>query len=196
MAGRARIDPRELRGIVAGTSRTLGGLLVCLFLLAIVLPEPAAAGTIYRWVDEKGEVHFSNVPDDVPADQEPTAVIKGTPTPLSSGASHPVVAEDGEDDEGEVTSQPETGAERSLASSALRREYRQTTMRIEEIDNELASLRKARMRWDDKANPAVGGARATGAAEVRSPEEKALEKQREELAQQAEDIRKQLGKLK
>jgi len=82
----------------------------------------------------------------------------------------------------------------SLRRNALERDLRATEKKIRDIDAKLASLARARGQHA-KGSAATGGV-GTVAVDVRSEEEKALEAEREPLAQHAVEVRNEAARLR
>jgi hypothetical protein len=132
--------------------------------------------------------HFSNVPTDLPADRD-VARIPVEPEPVATEEYEDAAVP------GTAGSAAPSPAEVSLARDSLHKEYRKITARIDAIDKELKDLASARTRWLREANPATGDTPATGAADVLSPEEETLAKERSNLELQAKDMKKAMGDL-
>jgi len=88
MAGGARVKKSD-RG------RGCGRVIVLAASLAVVVAVPAvgASGDIYRWVDEDGRVHYSNVPSRMQSREEPVVVPLPSETPPPS---EEIVPQEGE----------------------------------------------------------------------------------------------------
>jgi len=192
------------------------GLVVALVAAVVALIATTCSATdFYRWVDESGRVHYSNAPSEVPAGKSATRVTMKEGA-MSSGASHRQAGteadgeaeekvEAGDDDvetrvpppsgvAGQKSRQP-TSAQVSLARYDLRRELTDAEAQAADIDRKLGELAEVRMQHANRPHPSVGGLRAVGAADVRSPEEEALEERRKGLTKQIEDIRARLAAL-
>jgi hypothetical protein len=186
--------------------RTLIGIVLCG--ATIVCSASEAAADFYRWVDSKGVEHFSNVPTDLPAGRgvaripvEPGKVADEEAAAADEGAAARENAAAGGAGDGAAAGTAgstvgRTRAEASLARDSLEKEYRKVTARIDAIDKELKELATARTRWAHGENPATGDTPATGAADVLSPEEEGLAKERGDLEQQAKDMKKSMADLK
>lgn len=151
------------------------GLMVGLLALA----APAWADEIERWTDAAGNVHYRNVPGPRTGDAPDAAVA-------------PAVHNDGAADTDSDTDAYSTSA--SLRRNALERDLRATEKRIRDIDAKLASLARARGQHA-KGSAATGGV-GTVTVDVRSEEEKALETEREPLAQHAVEVRNEAARLR
>lgn len=174
--------------IGARGGRTLIGFLLC-GATTIVHVAPAASADFYRWVDSKGVEHFSNVPTELPADRDVARIpVEPERMPAEEYEDAVVPGTAG-------SAAAPTPAEISLARDALHKEYRKITARIDTIDKELKDLASARTRWVREANPATGDTPATGAADVLSPEEEELAKERSNLELQAKDMKNALADL-
>jgi hypothetical protein len=153
-------------------------------------------------------VHYSNAPSEVPAGKAATRVTMKEEA-VSPGASHRQAGTepDGEAEEkvearvpppsgvaGQKSRQP-TSAQVSLARYDLRRELTDAEAQAADIDRRLSELAEVRMQHANRPHPSVGGLRAVGAGDVRSPEEDALEERRKGLTKQIEDIRARLTAL-
>src|SRR5262245_23680567 len=154
--------------------RTVG-----LMLGLLALAAPAWADEIERWTDAAGNVHYRNTP--------------GPQTGDDSDATAPAAvhgdAAAGTDSDADVYS---TSA--SLRRNALERDLRATERKIRDIDAKLASLARARGQHA-KGSAATGGV-GTLAVDVRSEEEKALETEREQLAQHATEVKNDAARLR
>ena len=185
-----------------GLGAALGAAVVAL------IATTCSAADFYSWVDKSGGVHYSNAPSEVPAGKAATRVTMKEEA-MSSGASHRQAGTeaDGEVEEkvearvpppsgvaGQKSRQP-TSAEVSLARYDLRRELTDAEAQLADIDRRLSELAEVRMQHANRPHPSVGGLRAVGAADVRSPEEEALEERRKGLTKQTEDIRARLAAL-
>lgn len=183
-------------------------------LAVLVVVSVAAAGDIYRWVDENGEVHYSNAPSRMQSREEPVRVPVPAETPA---ASEQLAPEDGGGETGagggeaageSVTdaTAPDavapnaaagggeapplgTAAQTTLQRISLESDYRRARARLKEVDRELAELAAARTRFAVEGPPSVGGEAAVDAPDVRSPEEIALEEERQALVARLDDIR-------
>ena len=151
------------------------GLMVGLLAFA----APAWADEIERWTDAAGNVHYTNAPGPRTGDESDAT---------AAPAAHGDAAADTDSDAGAYS----TSA--SLRRNALERDLRATEKRIRDIDAKLASLARARGQHA-KGSAATGGV-GTVAVDVRSEEEKALEAEREPLAQHAAEVRNEAARLK
>jgi uncharacterized protein DUF4124 len=145
----------------------------------LTLAAPAWADEIERWTDAAGNVHYRNTPGPRTGDE-------------SDGAAAPAAHGDtaaGTDSDADTYS---TSA--SLRRTALERDLRATEKRIRDIDAKLASLARVRGQYA-KGSAATGGV-GTRAVDVRSEEEKALETEREQLAQHAAEVRNDAARLR
>ena len=149
------------------------GLMVGLLALA----TPAWADEIERWTDAAGNVHYRNTPSPRTSDDSDSAA---PPAAAGSAAADP-------DADTYSTSA-------SLRRNALERDLRATERKIHDIDAKLASLARARGQHA-KGSAATGGV-GTLALDVRSEEEKALETEREQLAQHATEVRNDAARLR
>jgi len=227
MAGGTYIGERESLSALHGTAvvsqeregpvprarlvslRGQGGVMVVVLLtvmIAMLVPTRSTAD-LYRWVDESGRLHYSNVPAEIRPGKEATRVSdEEAGKPARPDSRMPTEAGAGVEEKAGAGVRPEssaageipkasTGAELSLARSELRQQLAEAESLAAEVDRKLDALAKTRLKWANKANPAVGGAMAVGAAEARSEEEEALEKRREELTKQIEEVRTRLAEL-
>jgi len=151
------------------------GLMVGLLALA----APAWADEIERWTDAAGNVHYTNSPGPRTGDDSDAT---------AAPAAHQGAATDTDSDADTYS----TSA--SLRRNGLERDLRATEKRIRDIDAKLASLARARGQHA-KGSAATGGV-GTLAVDVRSEEEKALEAEREPLAQHAAEVRNEAARLK
>ncbi len=153
--------------------------LVALGVAAVV--GRAAADDIYRWTDKAGGVHISNAPSigdrktTVAAQSMPSAPAEPPGTPGS-----PAAAGSGEENGSFST-------DVSLRRSALERALRATEGRRRQIDAQLTALARARTQYAH-GTAATGGV-GTNAADARSPEELALEMERDKLTKHAAETR-------
>jgi hypothetical protein len=151
------------------------GLMVALLALAV----PAWGDEIERWTDAAGNVHYRNAPGPRTGDDADTP---------AAPAEHAGAPGDTDSDADAYS----TSA--SLRRNALERDLRATEKRIREIDAKLASL--ARVRGQHAQGSAATGGGGTRAIDVRSEEEKALEAEREQLAQHAVEVRNDGARLR
>jgi hypothetical protein len=155
--------------------RTLG-LMVGLLALA----APAWADEIERWIDAAGNVHYTNAPGPRTGDESDAT---------AAPAAHGDAAAVGTDSDADTYS---TSA--SLRRNALERDLRATEKKIRDIDAKLATL--ARVRGQHAKGSAATGGVGTVTVDVRSEEEKALETEREPLAQHAVEVRNEAARLR
>jgi len=210
----ARMRVESMHGEMPESVDTRVGLVVALVAAVVALIATTCSATdFYSWVDESGRVHYSNAPSEVPAGTAATRVTMKEGA-MSSGASRRQAGTeaDGEAEEkvesrddvearlpppsgvAEKSIQP-TSAQASLARYDLRRELSDAEAQVADIDRKLSELADVRMQHANRPHPSVGGLRAVGAGDVRSPEEDALEERRKGLTKQIEDIRARLTAL-
>jgi len=180
--------------------RMMGTLAVYL----VALAAPAWSGDVYyRWRDDAGRLHFSNVPADAQEWVSASVPIEETQPEAAQPAAIPAVADasapaaDGEAAIPAPKSDEELAAysaSTSLRRNALERDLRATEKRIQEIDGRLKVLATARTR-NARGSDATGGV-GTSALDLRSEEEKALAAEREQLGQHGADVRNDAAKLK
>ena len=189
-------------------------VIVAIVAVVALIATTCSATDFYSWVDESGRVHYSNAPSEVPAGTAATRVTMKEGA-MSSGASRRQAGTeaDAEAEEkvesrddvearvpppsgvaGQKSIQP-TSAQVSLARYDLRRELTDAEAQAADIDRKLSELAEVRMHHANRPHPSVGGLRAVGAGDVRSPEEDALEERRKGLTKQIEDIRARLTAL-
>ncbi len=165
---------------------------------------PTLAGeVIYRWVDTGGGVHFSNVPS--PGARETDLAVADEPgspegMPVGPPEGEGQIAErshgDGDSAPGPAGQRDatEVSAQSSLRRQQLEREIKQSDQQLKDIDSQLQKMAQLRSRFA-KGTAMTGGV-ATNADSARSPEEKQLAEQREQVAQQSAALRTQYGKLR
>jgi hypothetical protein len=153
-----------------------------------VLAGSGWADEIYRWTDAAGNVHFSNTP-----------TSGGTPTVLNDeqplGMAAPEAGGEGVAAAAIPAAAEDTGfsTDASLRRNAIERESRAAERRLRQIDDQLASLGRARSARS--GDPATGGVVLLG-GDVRSDEERSLEREREELAKRNETLQSDYAKLR
>lgn len=106
-------------------------LIIVMLLLIVAAPAPAAMYTMYKWVDDEGNTHYTQTP---PMDREADRVA--APPPVQAPASPPAAAEATPADDGEAATddQGPTEAERRAAerhNAAQCEELRSTLQRYE-----------------------------------------------------------------
>jgi hypothetical protein len=170
---------------------------------AVVLLGFAAAGgargETYHWMDERGQVHYSNVPADGGAAAGAAKLEAGQGT--LSGATRRRAGERAEPVEphgapasgttaapADERPVPSSTADAALGRNALDTEERRVRAQLAAVESELDRLGRMRLAHAEKGHESVGGVTATGAAGARSEEELALEKEREELSRRLEEI--------
>src|SRR2546428_4946461 len=131
----------------------------------------ARAGDIYRSTDAAGRTVYSNGP--------------GTPSAGEARAPATSSSREGADD---------FSTSASLRRQALERDLRASDRRLRDLDAQLATLARARMR-NAGGSEATGGVRAP-VTDVRSDEEKSLAADRNEVAQHVADVRGSYAKLR
>jgi len=144
----------------------------------------AQGGEIYTWTDESGQVHFSNVPS---TDQRGARL--GTADSVPPDELHAADAAP------ELSEEQQRFADRAARErSRMARELRAMDRQMKEIDERLAELGRARTAHAQGL--AITGGLGTNAADYRSPEELALETEREELMKRRGEAREGVDKLK
>jgi len=155
------------------------------WLVGLGLATGVASGDdIYTWTDKGGGKHFSNVPstdqrgaklgtaETVPADEMP---------PADAG---PQLTEE----------QQKYSNQAGVARSRMQREMRAMDQQMKSIDAKLAEL--ARARTAHAGGMAITGGVGTNAGDFRTPEELALEDQKEELQKRQVQAREGAQKLR
>lgn len=173
--------------------------IVAWMVLGVVGPT-FAGEVIYRWVDTKGGVHFSNVPS--PGARETDLAVADEPgmpdaLPVGRPEGEGQVAEPAHGDEAVAAAQrdvTEVSSQSSLRRQQLEREIKQSDQQLKDIDGQLQKMAQLRTRFA-KGSDMTGGV-ATNAESARSPEEKQLVEQREQIAQQSAALRTQYSKLR
>lgn len=163
-----------------------------LALLAFAMP--AWSGDIYRWTDNAGSVHYSNMDID---GADATAVAPGSAP--SSGDTARIDSAPATDDADAPKSDEAFSTSASTRRNALERDLRATERRLREVDARLVSLARARGAHANGSD-ATGGlgtpSSAPGGIDLRSEEERTLGTQRDQLAQHAEQVRKDAADLR
>jgi hypothetical protein len=159
------------------------GIIVGLATTAFVA-GPAYADDIYTWTDKGGQVHFSNVPS---TDQRGAKL--GTTETVPPDELHQADAALELSDE-----QQKFADGAALQRSKMARELRTMDKQVQEIDAKLAELSRARTAH--AGGMEITGGLGTNAAGFRSPEEIALETQREELVKRRGEARGDVDKLR
>jgi hypothetical protein len=177
--------------------------MVLMGLALATLARPGWSEDIYRWQDPSGRVVYSNsvgaegatripgVSASPPAASRPAPGREplGEVTPPDVAAPAAAPAKPRSDDELAALS---TSA--SLRRTQLERDLRDTARRLAAIDARLRELGGARTR--NAAGSAATGGVGTGALDLRSDEEQALQAERDELAQHADDVRARATQLR
>lgn len=145
---------------------------------------PARGDDIYTWTDKSGQVHFSNVPS---TDQRGAKI--GTTDTVPPDEMHQADAAPELSDE-----QRKFADDAALKRSQMARELRNMDKQVKDIDARLAELGRARTAHADGL--AITGGLGTNAAAFRSPEEVALETEREELMKRKAEARGGVDKLR
>jgi hypothetical protein len=182
--------------------RSIVGALIVIAALA----GSSKAEEIYRWKDPLGGLHFANVPtpghgsilldESGSAEGSDGSQVSDSSASGGSEASEADVAvdENGQPVETVIRKKKLSPDELdsystdvSIKRSQLERELKGTESRLRDIDGRLAMLQRARLK-NSRGSAATGGV-AANAADVLSPEEQSLVEEREDLAQQAADMR-------
>jgi hypothetical protein len=169
------------------------GLTVGLVALVLGVGSVAHADDMFRWRDEGGTLHFSNVPaagsEAMGMDaEEPgngataSAREPGTGEPMTDTA--PVA--------GEADSAFSTSA--SLRRQQLERDLRDTKRRLQALDGQIGALARVRMQ-NAAGSAATGGVRAN-ATEARADEEKSLTTEQEQLKAHETEVRGAYNQLR
>jgi hypothetical protein len=146
----------------------------------IVVTGGAVEADVYRWADERGEVHYSHVPDHAPAGAvaPPTAAARRTPVAGTAAG------------QGEVAEAPVAApASLDIERYQLQGQYREAKARLAAIDEQLRVLAAA-----DAAAPEAGED-AVVDLETRSAKEIALQRQRREVTKQLDGVRARYADL-
>ena len=198
-----------MRMIVVGSGgRTLGIALLCAVPLLVLGASRATADQVFRWTDEKGNVHFSNVApagqeekteESVPAEPEPAAIEPESRSGTVGGATEGAPAEKTEP----VKEKPgrfanlgddSFSAQVSRQLTALKREIAEAKRHVIELDDQIAAVREERGQAIDNALQTLQG--VTNPSDVESEKEQALKKEKEETEKRIEAIRKEYGDLR
>ncbi len=164
-------------------------------LALLALATPGWAGDIYRWTDDSGNVHYSNMDAQ---GSDATAVAPAGPSAAARDESAPrgAHAKREAEDAGDTDAY---SADASLRRNALERELRATERRLREVDGQIATLARARGERV-QGSVSTGGvgvpAVAPGGIDLRSEEERNLATEREKLTQHATQIRNDAAQLR
>ncbi len=164
--------------------RTVG---VVVGVMVLVLGSSVArADDMFKWRDDGGTVHFSNVPasgsEAMGMDADDPGTV-GTASASRSGMGEPPA---------DATANAD-GVDTAFSSSAslrrqqLERDLRDTKRRMKTLDDQIGSLARVRTQ-NANGSAATGGVRAN-ATEVRADEEKSLSEQREQLKAHETEVR-------
>lgn len=161
------------------------------------------ADQVYRWTDEKGKVHFSNV---APAGQEVESEESSPSTPATSEPESPA-SEAAEAPEGSsAVSAKETpgrftdlsddtfSARVSRERTALKKELAQAKRRIRDIEEEIKTVREERQQAVGVALQRLQGMSIP--SDVESEREQSLKKEKEDKEKRIQEIRKEYGELR
>ena len=168
-------------------------------LMVVALVGSSVADEMYRWKDPAGGLHFENVPEPAERTRRREEGVEAPAADIAVGENGEPVEAALEDPASETKKKPtadETAAfstEISTQRSRLERDLRGTETRLREIDGRLANLERARTR-NARGSEATGGVAAP--ADILSPEEESLVKERDELAQHVVEVRNDAALLR
>jgi hypothetical protein len=191
---------------------------VCVAVLAA--STAASAQKVYKWTDESGRVHFSNVgpadqtpedkgeaaaPESAPEANAPSAETSAPPTfpesaggeaPFGDAAAPPPVAPPADEKPSRYSKLSTDGFSVTATQrrAALRRDLTNVKRRIAEIDRQMEELRRTRRETVSSAAERLQG--VTIPPDLPSEEEKDLAVERKEAEKRIEDIRNQYAELR
>lgn len=161
------------------------GLAVGVMVL-VIGSSVARADDMFRWRDDGGQMHFSNVPS---RGSEAMGMDEDEPGSVgTASATQPGMGEPAGDGRG-IASDADTAfsTSASLRRQQLERDLRDTKKRMKALDDQIGSL--ARVRTQHAAGSAATGGVHANATEVRADEEKSLSEQREQLKSHETEVR-------
>lgn len=198
-----------MRMIVVGSGgRTVVIALLCTVPLLVLGASRATADQVYRWTDEKGNVHFSNVApagqeekteENLPAEPEPAAIEpesrSGTVERAPEGAPAEKT-EPGKEKPGRFAdlNDDSFSAQVSRQRTALKREIVEAKGRLRDLDDQIAAVQEERRQAIGNALQTLQG--VTNPSNVESEKEQALKKEKEETEKRIEAIRKEYRNLR
>lgn len=168
----------------------------------------ADADQVYRWTDEKGNVHFSNVAP--PGQEEKTE--EGAPAAPEPPASEPegpsgsvVESPESADSEKKEPAKEKPGRFTNLSDdsfsarvsrqrAALKKDLAQAKRHVRELDEQIAAVREERHQATGGAVLSLQGVIAPG--NVDSERELLLKKDKEETEKRIQEIRKEYDELR
>jgi len=162
-------------------------------LALLAFAAPGWSGDIYRWTDNAGSVHYSNMDID---GADATAVAPGAPAP--SGGTARIDSAPAPDADA-APSDDAFSASASNRRNAMERDLRATERRLRDVDARVATLARARgerVRGSDATGGVGAPASVPGGIDLRSEEERTLGTERDQLAQHAEQVRKDATDLR
>jgi hypothetical protein len=145
---------------------------------------PARADDIYTWTDKSGQVHFSNVPSTDQRGAKLGTTDSVPPDEMNQADAAPELDEE----------QQRFADQAAVQRSKMARELRTMDKQVQDIDARLAELSRARTAH--AGGTAITGGLGTNAAGFRSPEEIALETEREELMKRRGEAREGVTRLR
>jgi hypothetical protein len=166
-------------------ARTKYVLLLVVMILGVA-GDVADADT-YRWTDERGVVHYSNVREDVPAGVQVERLPDGKlPSPPGAGPTHAPGAPIGTG-----TADPSAVAPAGLDVERfeLQRRYREATDRVTAIDQQLKTLATV------IEGAPEGGEQAVANLETREARVLALQRERATVSKQIDEVRTRYADL-
>ena len=171
-----------------------------LLLAAVLSAAPALADDIYRWVDAKGEVHYSNDPSTIPPTLKKSAkVTQGDelmvvqPERTTKKAAEPPKASGPEVPPPAPAPAPEPAQPSEADNEALwRGRFRQMHQEIAGLE---AEAQADRAKLADPASAGIGVAYGQGGMVVPNPELDRLKAHLARAEQALEDARRKLDDL-
>lgn len=176
-------------------------LLISTVLLAALSAAAANAQQVYRWTDEQGRVHYSNVgpsgeatdASSSPAQSAP-ATEESRPAPPSGSEERRSAGKKEEETRYSKLSGDEFSARATRERLSLKRDLADQKRRVGEIDGELADLRNKR---DEVLADAAQRLQGVSRPEFYvSPREEELQKGRKEAEERMKEIRDRYAELK
>ena len=168
----------------------------------------ADADQVYRWTDEKGKVHFSNVAP--PGQEEKTEEsAPAAPEPLTSEPEGPsgsvVEPRESADSEKKEPAKEKPGRFSDLSDDSfstrvsrqratLKKDLAQAKRHVRDLDEQIAAVREERSQATSGAILSLQGVTAPG--NVDSERELALKKDKEDTEKRIQEIRKEYDELR
>lgn len=146
--GTRAVQPIEVGGPVAAPSTFRGGLAALTILVAVSMIAPNAGADVYKWVDDRGRVHYGDSP---PPDQSVQSVRTPPPPPeeevLRSRSRMDELTEDRKSDQ-------EQEAQRRKEETAAERERiaRENRCRAAKRELHVLELERPVYRLDEEGN--------------------------------------------